>query len=392
MESAVIVAAARTPIGSFNGSFATIPVVELGANVIKSILERSAVKPEDVSEVIMGNVYTAGEGANTARQASVKAGLPYSVPACCINMLCGSGLRSVVMAAQAIKVGDSNIVIAGGMENMSRAPHCTHMRAGTKMGDINMVDTVLKDGLIDPFYQYHMGITAENVAQKMNISRSEQDQFAVLSQQKCDAAQVSGHFKKEIVPVSVKTRNGELIVDKDEFPRPNSTTEALAKLKPCFVKENGTVTAGNASGINDGAAAVMLMSRTEAIERRIKPLAQIVSWAQAGIDPSIMGTGPIPAVRKALEKAGWNMDSVDVFELNEAFAAQSCAVIKELQCDPKKVNLCGGAISLGHPLAASGTRILVTLLYNMQRLQLKRGVAALCVGGGMGIAICVEAV
>lgn len=391
MDSVVIVSAVRTPIGSFNGGLANVAASELGSFAIKSVLEQAAVQPEDVSEVIMGNVYTTGEGQNPARQASIKAGLPNSVPACVVNMLCGSGLRAVVMGAQAIKTGDSTIVVAGGMENMSRAPHCMHMRSGTKMGDVTFTDTMLKDGLVDAFHNYHMGMTAENVAHRWHIFRGEQDNFAANSQQKCKIAQEAGHFKEEIIAVTVKTRTGELIIDKDEFPRPDTTVESLTKLRPCFLKDGtGTVTAGNASGINDGAATVLLMSQTEAENRQLKPLGRIVSWAQAGVDPAVMGTGPVPAVKKALTKAGWSIDDVNIFELNEAFAAQSCAVIKDLGCDASKVNISGGAIALGHPLAASGTRILVTLLYNMKRTNQKKGVAALCIGGGMGIAICIE--
>lgn len=391
MESVVIVSAVRTPIGSFNGGLANVAASELGSFAIKSVLERAGVAPEEVSEVVFGNVYTAGEGQNPARQASIKAGLPNSVPACVINMLCGSGLKAVVMGTQAIKTGDSTIVVAGGMENMSRAPHCMHMRSGTKVGDVTFIDTMLKDGLVDAFHNYHMGITAENVAHKWHIFRSEQDHFAVNSQQKCKVAQEAGHFNEEIIAVTVKTRNGELIIDKDEFPRPDTTAEGLSKLKPCFLKDGtGTVTAGNSSGINDGAAAVLLMSQTEAEKRKLKPLGRIVSWAQAGVDPAVMGTGPIPAVQKALLKADWSIGEVDLFELNEAFAAQSCAVIKDLGCDANKVNISGGAIALGHPLAASGTRIIVTLLYNLKRTKQKKGVASLCIGGGMGIAVCVE--
>lgn len=389
-EEVVIVSAVRTPVGSFNGALSTIPAHDLGTTVIKEALRRATIPPEDVSEVILGQVYTAAQGQNPARQASVNAGIPVQVPAWCINQLCGSGLRTVALAAQAIKVGDSSIVVAGGQESMSKAPHAVHMRDGLKMGDGSLVDTMMTDGLIDAFHKYHMGITAENVAKQWNISREDQDAFALRSQQNCEAAQNAGYFTEEITPVTVKTRKGPVVVEKDEFPRAGCTLEAFQKLRPCFNKESGSVTAGSASGINDGAAAVVVTSKAEAVRRGLSPLARIVSWAQAGVDPSVMGTGPIPAVRKALEKAGWGIGDVDLFELNEAFAAQSLAVVRDLGVDPSKVNVNGGAIAIGHPLGASGARVLVTLLYALQRTNQSRGVAALCVGGGMGVALCVE--
>ncbi|XP_064628295.1 acetyl-CoA acetyltransferase, cytosolic-like [Lineus longissimus] len=392
VEEVVIVSAARTPTGSFNGALSTLSAAELGAIAVKEALERAKVKPDEVSEVILGQVLTAGQGQNPARQASMKAGLPQSVPACGVNMLCGSGLRSVVLATQAVKGGDAGIVVAGGQESMSKSPHCLNLRAGTKMGDATMVDTVINDGLMDVFNNYHMGITAENVAKKWNISREDQDQFALQSQLRCEAAQNAGHFDQEIVPVSVPSRKGPVEVKKDEFPRAGCVLENFSKLRPCFLKDGtGTVTPGNASGINDGAAAVVVMSKAEAEKRGLDKYFRVAAWAQAGVDPAIMGTGPIPAVQKALSKAKWTMEEVDLFELNEAFAAQSLAVVKELGCDQAKVNISGGAIALGHPIGASGARILTTLMYNMRRTGVKKGVAALCVGGGMGIAMCIEA-
>ncbi|KAK7107753.1 acetyl-CoA acetyltransferase, cytosolic-like [Littorina saxatilis] len=334
-----------------------------------------------------------GQGQNPARQASVNAGIPYTVPSTNVNMLCGSGLRAVAMAAQAVRTGDAKVVVAGGQESMSKAPHCVHMRTGTKFGDVSLTDTMMKDGLTDAFNNYHMGLTAENVARQWTVTRQDQDQFAAQSQQRCEAAQHAGHFDQEIVPVAIQSRAGTTEIKKDEFPRAGSTFEGLQKLRPAFIKDgSGTVTAGNASGINDGAAAVVVMSSSDVKERDSKPLARVVSWAQAGVDPSIMGTGPIPAVRSALSKAGWKLEDVDLFELNEAFAAQSLAVVKDLGCDPAKVNISGGAIALGHPIGASGTRVLVTLLHALKRTGGKKGVAALCVGGGMGIAMCVEIV
>ncbi|XP_035473410.2 acetyl-CoA acetyltransferase, cytosolic [Scophthalmus maximus] len=392
-EPVVIVSAARTPIGSLSGALSTVPVHDLCSVVIKDVLTRAGVRPEEVSEVIMGHVLTAGQGQNPARQASVAAGIPYSVPAWSCQMVCGSGLKSVCLGAQSIQVGDSTVVVAGGMESMSRAPHTVHMRAGVRMGDASLQDSVVADGLTDAFHGYHMGITAENVAKQWAVSREEQDGFAVQSQNKTEAAQKAGHFDQEIVPVMVPSRKGPVEVKVDEFPRHGSNADSMSKLRPCFVKDSsGTVTAGNASGINDGAAATVLMSQSEAERRGIKPMARIVSWAQAGLDPSIMGTGPVPAIRKAVEKAGWKLDQVDLFEINEAFAAQSVAVVKELGLNVDKVNVNGGAISLGHPIGMSGCRVLVTLLHALQRTGGRRGVTSLCIGGGMGIAMCVERV
>lgn len=390
-EAIVIVSAARTPIGSFNGALSSIPLNDLGTLVIKDVLKRANVKPEEVSEVIMGHVLTAGHGQNPARQASVAAGIPYSVPAWSCQMICGSGLKAVCLGAQSIMTKESTIVVAGGMESMSRAPHIVQMRSGVKMGDATLQDSVLTDGLTDAFYNYHMGLTAENVAKQWGVSREAQDQFAVTSQNRTEAAQKAGDFDQEIVPVTVPSRKGPVQVKADEFPRHGSNIDAMSKLKPCFVKDgSGTVTAGNASGINDGAAATVLMSQSEAQRRGLKPMARITSWAQAGLDPSVMGTGPIPAIRKAVDKAGWKLDEVDLFEINEAFAAQSIAVVKELGLNPDKVNVCGGAISLGHPLGMSGCRVLVTLLHALQRTGGRKGIASLCIGGGMGIAMCVE--
>ncbi|XP_064618436.1 acetyl-CoA acetyltransferase-like [Liolophura sinensis] len=391
VNEVVIVSAARTPVGSFIGAFSTVPAHDLGAVAVKEALNRAKVKPEDVSEVIMGQVLTGGQGQNPARQASMKAGIPHDVPACGVNMLCGSGLRAVVQGYQAISLGDSKIVVAGGQENMSMAPHCANLRPGVKMGDQTFIDTMMIDGLTDAFNSYHMGITAENVAKQWGISREAQDEFSLQSQLKCEEAQKNGWFDKELVTVNVPVRGGSKEVNKDEYPRSGCTLEGLQKLRSCFIKDKtGTVTAGNASGINDGAAACVLMSKDEAAQRGVAPLARIVSWAQAGVDPAVMGTGPIPATKKALEKAGWSIGDVDLFEFNEAFAAQSLAVVKDLGADPKKVNVNGGAIALGHPIGASGARILVTLLYALARTGGKKGVAALCVGGGMGIAVCVE--
>lgn len=387
----VIVTAARTAVGNLNGKLSSHAAHDLGAVCISEVLNRAKVKPEDVSEVIMGQVLTAGEGQNPARQASVKAGIPYEVPATSVNMLCGSGLKAVAMGYQAIKAGDSSIVVAGGQENMSRARHCAHLRTGKKFGDMTLVDTMLSDGLTDAFHNYHMGITAENVAKQWNVTREEQDQFAFHSQQKCAKARENGYFEKEIILCPIKCRTGQHEVREDEFPRPDTSIEGLHTLAPAFLKDkSGTVTAGNSSGINDGAAAVLLMTMKDAEKQDLVPLAKIVSWAQAGVDPAVMGTGPISAIQKALEKAGWSLDSIDLFELNEAFAAQSVAVIRELGIDITKVNINGGALALGHPIGASGTRVLVTLLYAMERVEAKRGVVALCIGGGMGIAMCVE--
>ncbi len=391
MTEIVIASAARTPVGSFNGAFATLPAHALGTVAIKAAMERAGVKPEEVDEVIMGQILTAGAGQNPARQAAVAAGIPVERTAFGINQLCGSGLRAVALAAQQIATGDAAIVVAGGQESMTQAPHAANLRAGQKMGDLALVDTMIKDGLWDAFHGYHMGNTAENVAEKYQITREEQDRFAASSQQKAGEAMKAGRFRDEIAPVTVKTRKGDVVVENDEYPKPDTTVEVLAKLRPAFDK-NGTVTAGNASGINDGAAAVVVMSAEEARRRGIKPMARIVSWATAGVDPSIMGTGPIPASRKALQKAGWDISTLDLIEANEAFAAQACAVNKDLGWDPAKVNVNGGAIALGHPIGASGARVLNTLLFEMQRRSAKRGLATLCIGGGMGVAMCVERV
>lgn len=391
MSEIVIVSAVRTPVGSFNGALSSLPAHELGATAIKEALNRAKVAAADVSEVILGQVLTAGQCQNPGRQASIAAGLPQEVPASLVNMLCGSGLRAVCLGAQAIQCGDASIVVAGGQESMSKAPHAVHMRNGVKMGNTEFVDTTVHDGLTDAFNKIHMGITAENIAKQWSLSKEEQDQFSVSSQNKCEAAQNSGEFNDEIVPVQVKQRRDVITVSKDEFPRSGCTIESLQKLRPCFITDGtGTVTPGSSSGINDGAAALVLMKASEASQRGCTPLARVVSWAQAGVDPKIMGTGPIPAVKKALEKASWTIDQVDLFELNEAFAAQSLAVVKELGCDMSKVNVNGGSIAIGHPIGASGARILVTLLHAMKRRGANKGVAALCVGGGMGIALCVE--
>jgi acetyl-CoA C-acetyltransferase len=388
-DDVVIVSATRTPVGAFNGAFASLPAHELGKTAIKAALDRAGVEASRVSEVIMGQILTAGQGQNPARQASIGAGLPVETPAWGVNQLCGSGLRSVALGYQAIVNGDSEIVVAGGQESMSVAPHCAHLRGGVKMGNFEMIDTMIKDGLWDAFNGYHMGNTAENVARQWQITRQQQDAFAVASQNKAEAAQKSGRFKDEITPVTVKTRKGDVVVDADEYPKHGTTLESIAKLRPAFDKE-GTVTAGNASGINDGAAAVVLMKASEAAKLGKTPLARIVSWAQAGVDPKIMGTGPIPSSRAALKKAGWNVGDLDLVEANEAFAAQACAVNKDLGWDTNKVNVNGGAIAIGHPIGASGTRVLVTLLYEMQKRNAKKGLATLCIGGGMGIAVCVE--
>ncbi len=388
-KAIVIASAARTAVGSFNGAFATVPAHELGATVIKAALERAGVAADDVDEVILGQVLTAGEGQNPARQAAMAAGCPKEATGFAINQLCGSGLRAVALGMQQIQSGDAKVIVAGGQESMSMAPHCAHLRGGVKMGDFKMIDTMLKDGLTDAFHGYHMGITAENIARQWQLTRADQDEFALGSQQKAEAAQKAGKFEDEIVPFTVKTRKGDVVVSSDEYIRPGTTIEALTKLKPAFDKE-GTVTAGNASGLNDGAAAVVLMEAEEASKRGVKPLARIVSWATAGVDPSIMGTGPIPATRKALEKAGWTIDDLELVEANEAFAAQSCAVVRDLGLNPAIVNVNGGAIAIGHPIGASGARVLTTLLYEMKRRDAKRGLATLCIGGGMGVAMCVE--
>jgi acetyl-CoA C-acetyltransferase len=389
MTEVVIVSAARTPVGSFNGALSALSAHELGEVAIRAALERANVEPADVSEVIMGQILSAGEGQNPARQASIAAGLPVEVPAWGVNQLCGSGLRSVALGFQAVAEGDSDVVVAGGQESMSQAPHVMHLRNGTKMGDAQMIDTMIKDGLWDAFNGYHMGNTAENVASKWQITREQQDTFAVASQNKAEAAQKAGKFEDEITPVTIKTRKGETVVAQDEYIRHGATLESVSGMRPAFDKE-GTVTAANASGINDGAAALVLMSAEEAEKRGLKPLARIKSWAQAGVDPAIMGSGPIPASRKALEKAGWTTDDLDLVEANEAFAAQACAVNKDLGWDTDRVNVNGGAIAIGHPIGASGARVLTTLLYAMKDRDAKKGLATLCIGGGMGIAMCVE--
>ena len=385
----VIVGAARTPVGAFSGALSSLPAHDLGKVAIVEALKRAGVGGAEVSEVILGQILTAGQGQNPARQASIGAGIPVESPAWGVNQLCGSGLRSVALGYQAILNGDSEIVVAGGQESMSMAPHCQHLRNGVKMGNFEMIDTMIKDGLWDAFNGYHMGATAENVAKQWQITRQQQDEFAVASQNKAEAAQKAGKFKDEITPVTIKSRKGDVVVDTDEYPKSGVTMDSIAKLRPAFDKE-GTVTAANASGINDGAAAVVLMKASEAAKLGKTPLARIVSWAQAGVDPAIMGTGPIPASRAALKKAGWKKEDLDLVEANEAFAAQACAVNKDLGWDTSKVNVNGGAIAIGHPIGASGARVLVTLLYEMQKRNAKKGLATLCIGGGMGIAMCVE--
>jgi len=389
MSDVVIASAARTPVGAFLGGLSSVSASYLGAASIKEALKRAKVEGDEVDEAIMGQILTAGQGQNPARQAAVDAGIPFEKTALQINQLCGSGLRTIAMGMQAIALGDADIVVAGGQENMSQAPHCAQMRNGQKMGSLEFVDTMLKDGLWDHFNGYHMGITAENVAEQWQITREQQDEFAFKSQQKAKAAMEAGRFKDEIVPITITSRRGDTIIDTDEHPKPDTTLETLQGLRPAFSKD-GTVTAGSASGINDGGAATVLMSAEAAAKRGIEPMARIVSWATAGVDPAIMGSGPIPASRKALEKAGWTTDDLDLIEANEAFAAQACAVNKDLGWDTDKVNVNGGAIALGHPVGASGTRVLTTLLYEMQRRDSKKGLATLCIGGGMGIAMCVE--
>ncbi len=386
----VIAAASRTAIGAFNGALSGVPAHVLGQTVIKDLLGRAKLSAAEVDEVILGQVLTAAAGQNPARQAAIGAGIPNEKTAYVLNQLCGSGLRAVALGYQAIRNGDSSIVIAGGQESMSQAPHTMHLRNGTKMGNTEMVDTMIKDGLWDAFNGYHMGNTAENVAQKWQITRDQQDAFAAASQQKAEAAMKAGKFKDEIAPVTIAGRKGDVVVSEDEYPKHGTTAESLAKLRPAFVRDNGTVTAGNASGINDGAAATVLMSAAEAAKRGLTPLARIVSWATVGVDPAIMGSGPIPASKAALAKAGWKASDLDLIEANEAFAAQACAVNKELGWDTSKVNVNGGAIALGHPIGASGARVLVTLLHEMQKRNAKKGLATLCIGGGMGIAMCVE--
>jgi acetyl-CoA C-acetyltransferase len=389
MTDVVIASAARTPVGAFNGGLSSVPASFLGTVAIGEAMKRAKVDPSEVDEVVMGQILTAGTGQNPARQAAVDAGIPVEKTAYQINQLCGSGLRTVALGFQSILTGDCNIVVAGGQESMSQAPHCANLRNGQKMGSLEFIDTMLKDGLFDAFNGYHMGNTAENVARQWQLTREEQDAFAASSQQKAEAAMAAGRFKDEIVPVTIKGRRGDTVVDTDEHPKAGTTVETLAKLRPAFEKD-GTVTAGNASGINDGAAATVLMRADEAAKRGITPMARIVSWATAGVDPTIMGTGPIPASRRALAKAGWSVDDLDLIEANEAFAAQACAVNRDLGWDMSKVNVNGGAIALGHPIGASGTRVLTTLLYEMARRDAKKGLATLCIGGGMGIAMCLE--
>jgi acetyl-CoA C-acetyltransferase len=389
MTDVVIVSAARTPVGSFNGAFASVAAHELGRTAIKAALARCDVAPKDISEVILGQILTAAQGQNPGRQASINAGIPVETPAWLVNQLCGSGLRAVALGYQAILNGDASVVVAGGQESMSQAPHAAYLRAGQKMGALEFADTMLKDGLWDAFHGYHMGVTAENVAREWQITREAQDRFAVASQNKAEAARKSGRFKDEITPVTIKERKGERVVDTDEFIRDGVTYDGISGLKPAFQKD-GTVTAANASGINDGAAALVLMTAKDAQARGLKPLARIASWAHAGVDPSVMGSGPIPASRSALKKAGWSAADLDLVEANEAFAAQACAVNKDMGWDTSKVNVNGGAIAIGHPIGASGARVLVTLLYEMQKRDAKKGLATLCIGGGMGIAMCVE--
>jgi len=389
MTNVVIVSAARTPVGSFNGGFASTPAHDLGTAVLKAAVERAGIDLAEVSETILGQVLTGGQGQNPARQAHINAGLPVESAAWGINQVCGSGLRSVALGAQHIQLGDSPVVAVGGQENMSLSPHVAHLRAGHKMGDTKFIDTMIKDGLWDAFHGYHMGQTAENVAEKFQITRDMQDEFAVASQNKAEAAQKAGRFKDEIVPFTIQTRKGDIVIEDDEYIRYGATMDAMQKLRPAFAKD-GTVTAGNASGINDGAAALILMTEDEAARRGLTPLARIASWATAGVEPSLMGTGPIPASRKALEKAGWSVSDLDLVESNEAFAAQAIAVNKELGWDPEIVNVNGGAIAIGHPIGASGARILTTLLYEMQKRDAKKGLSTLCIGGGMGVAMCVE--
>ncbi len=390
MTEVVIAGAARTPVGAFNGAFASVPASQLGEVAIRAALERAKTEAAEVDEVVLGQVLTAAQGQNPARQAAIGAGIPVERTAYGINQVCGSGLRSAALGYQAIKLGDAEVMVCGGQESMSLSTHAQHLRGGQRMGDLQFIDTMIKDGLWDAFNGYHMGNTAENVAQKFQITREDQDAFALASQQKAAAAQAAGKFKDEIAPVTVKGRRGDTVVEADEYLKPDTTLEALAKLRPAFVRDGGTVTAGNASGINDGAAALVLMSADNAAKRGVAPLARIASWATAGVDPSIMGTGPIPASRLALKKAGWSIDDLDLVEANEAFAAQACAVNKDLAWDPAKVNVNGGAIAIGHPIGASGARVLITLLFEMQKRNAKRGLATLCIGGGMGVAMCVE--
>ncbi|GKY86215.1 acetyl-CoA C-acetyltransferase [Sinisalibacter aestuarii] len=389
MTNVVIVSAARTPVGSFNGAFANTPAHDLGTAVLQAAVARAGIEAGEVNETILGQVLTGGQGQNPARQAHINAGLPIESAAWGINQVCGSGLRAVALGAQHLQLGDAAIVAVGGQENMSLSPHVAHLRAGHKMGDTKFIDSMIKDGLWDAFNGYHMGQTAENVAEKYQITREQQDEFALASQLKAEAAQKAGRLADEIVPFTVKTRKGEIVVDQDEYIRHGATIESMQKLRPAFAKD-GTVTAGNASGINDGAAALILMTEDEAARRGLEPLARIASWATAGVDPSIMGTGPIPASRKALQKAGWTINDLDLVESNEAFAAQALAVTKELGWDPEIVNVNGGAIAIGHPIGASGARILTTLLHEMKKREARKGLATLCIGGGMGVAMCLE--
>ncbi len=390
MTQVVIAGAARTPVGAFNGAFASTPASQLGEVAIRAALERAKTEAGEVDEVVLGQVLTAAQGQNPARQAAIGAGIPVERTAYGINQVCGSGLRTVALGYQAIMLGDAQVMVCGGQESMSLSTHAQHLRGGQRMGDLQFIDTMIKDGLWDAFHGYHMGNTAENVAQKFQITRDQQDAFALASQQKAAAAQAAGRFKDEIAPVTVKSRKGDVTVDADEYLKPDTTLETLAKLRPAFLRDGGTVTAGNASGINDGAAALVLMSAENAAKRGVAPLARIASWATAGVDPTIMGTGPIPASRLALKKAGWSIDDLDLIEANEAFAAQACAVNKDLGWDPDRVNVNGGAIAIGHPIGASGARVLITLLHEMQRRGAKKGLATLCIGGGMGVAMCVE--
>jgi acetyl-CoA C-acetyltransferase len=389
MTNVVIVSAARTAVGSFNGAFAATPAHDLGAAVIEALVARAGIEKAEVSETILGQVLTAGQGQNPARQAAIKAGLAKEASAWGLNQVCGSGLRAVALGAQHVQLGDADIVVAGGQESMSLSPHVAHLRAGQKMGDMNFIDSMIRDGLWDAFNGYHMGITAENVANQWQISREQQDEFAVASQNKAEAAQKAGKFKDEIIPFVIKTRKGDIVMDADEYIRHGATIEAMQKLKPAFAKD-GSVTAANASGLNDGAAGVLLMSEAEAAKRGLKPLARIASYATAGLDPSIMGVGPIFASRKALDKAGWKVGDLDLVEANEAFAAQACAVNKDMGWDPSIVNVNGGAIAIGHPIGASGARILNTLIHELGRRGAKKGLATLCIGGGMGVAMCIE--
>ena len=390
MTNIVIVSAARTAVGSFGGAFANTPADALGTSVLKAVVARAGIDPSEVSETILGQVLTAGQGQNPARQAHINAGLPIESAAWSINQVCGSGLRAVALAAQHIQLGDAHVVAAGGQENMTLAPHVAHLRSGTKMGDVKYIDSMIRDGLWDAFNNYHMGQTAENVAAQWQISRDAQDEFAVASQNKAEAAQKSGKFADEITPFTVSTRKGDIIVETDEYIRHGATLEAMQKMRPAFLRDGGTVTAANASGLNDGAAAVLLMTAEEAEKRGLEPLARIASYATAGLDPTVMGVGPIYASRKALDKASWSVGDLDLVEANEAFAAQACAVNKDMGWDPAIVNVNGGAIAIGHPIGASGCRILNTLLFEMQRRQAKRGLATLCIGGGMGVAMCLE--